>query len=144
MSDVWGMKFCEMLLLTDNLKVVNFMPLYNASKLKYIIVCLEDRERSRAINVVDRLQTLGYPQDVYTCDFKGIRGYSSEVQICKIHWIYESALLYLGELDKYAMELNHRYTQGIDIKEDRKKCDYLIPLIRRIKELGHVKNLTDE
>ena len=130
----------------------------NASKLKYIVICLEDRERSRnlAINVIDRLQTLGYPQDVYTCDSKGIRCYSSEVQKCKTHWIYDSALLYSGEFDKYAMELNHRYTQGNGVEEDWKQCDYfgrmssrasvdyLIPLISRIKDLMHIKNLTNK
>ena len=130
----------------------------NAVKLKYIVICLEDREISRnlAINVVDRLQTLGYSQDVYTCDSQGIRCYSAEVQKCKTYWLYDSALLYSGDFDKYAMELNHRYTQGDGIEEDWKQCDYfgrmssrasvdyLIPLIRRIKKLFDINDLTYE
>lgn len=119
----------------------------NASKLKYIVICLEDRETSRelAIRVIDSLQTMGRSQNVYTCDSKSVRCYSQDIQKCKTHWIYDSELLYSGEFDKYAIELNHRYTQGNSLDEDWKQCDYfgrmssrasvdyLIPLIRRIK-----------
>ena len=120
----------------------------NASHLKYIVVCLKDRETARdiAIDMVDRLQTMGYSQNVYTCDAKSVRCYSQYANECKTHWIYDSELLYSGELDKYAMELNHSYAKGQDLYEDWKQCDYfgrmssrasvdyLIPFIRRIKQ----------
>ena len=117
----------------------------NASKLKYIVVCLEDRETARdiAIHIVDRLQALQYPRRVYTCDINGIRCYSGNVQECATHRIYDSALLYSREPARYAMELNHRRMGGRDAKEDWERCgyvqrmdirasvDYLTPLIRR-------------
>ncbi|MBR0168302.1 MAG: hypothetical protein IJQ08_06490, partial [Synergistaceae bacterium] len=42
----------------------------NASTLKYIMICLEDRDVSReiAVRMLDRLHTMGYPLNVYTCD----------------------------------------------------------------------------
>ena len=120
----------------------------NASQLKYIVVCLKDRETARdiAIDMVDRLQAMGYSQNIYTCDAKSVRCYSQYANECKTHWIYDSELLYSGKLDKYAMELNHSYTKGKDIYEDWKQCDYfsrmsnrasvdyLIPFIRKIKQ----------
>ena len=130
----------------------------NASKLKYIVVCLEDRDAARdlAIRIVDVLQYKGCSQNVYTCDSKSVRCYSSEIQKCKTHWIYDSEIIYSGELDRYAMKLNHRYEllQGKtdSLEEAWKKCryfhrmssrasvDYLIPLIRRI--MGAENTLT--
>ena len=119
----------------------------NAKNLKYIVICIEDRDVARdiAIHMVDRLHTLGCPLNVYTCDTKSVRCYSQYVRECETHWLYDSELLYSGELDRYAMELNHRYTGGKSLNEDWKNCayfermssrasvDYLIPLIRRIK-----------
>lgn len=120
----------------------------HASKLKYVVICLEDREiaRDMAIRMVDRLQTMGYSQNVYTCDSKSVRCYSSSVQECKTHWIYDSELLYSDKFDKHAMALNNRYCGGQNSpEEDWKKCsyfhrmssrasvDYLMPLIHRIK-----------
>ena len=119
----------------------------NASSLKYIVVCIEDRDVARdiAIHIVDRLQTMGYSQNVYTCDSKCVRCYSHYAKECVTYWLYDSELLYSGKLDEYAMELNHRYTGGSSIGEDWKQCsyfdrmssrasvDYLIPLIRRVK-----------
>ena len=116
----------------------------NAARLKYIVVCLDDRDTARdiAIHMVDRLQTLGYSRNVYTCDSKSVRCYSQYAKECETHWIYDSELLYSGELDRYAMELNHKYSGGSDVNEDWKKCayfdrmssrasvDYLIPLLR--------------
>lgn len=126
----------------------------NAAKLKYIVICIEDRYMARgmAIRIVDRLQSLGYSQNVYTCDSKSVRCYSEDVKECRTHWIYDSELLYSGELDKYAMELNHKYSGGRNLYEDWRQCsyfdrmssrasvDYLIPLIKRI----NAKNLTPE
>ena len=130
----------------------------NASKLKYIVVCIDDRDLARdiAVHMVDRLQTLGYSLNVYTCDSKSVRCYSQYAQECITHWLYDSELLYSGELDKYAMELNHRYTGGKDLHEDWKNCDYfgrmssrasvdyLIPLIRKIKKMNNSGTLTHE
>ena len=118
----------------------------NASRLKYIVVCLDDRDTARdiAVHMVDRLQTMGYSLNVYTCDSKSVRCYSRYAKECQTHWLYDSDLLYSGELDKYAMELNHRYSGGKSVLEDWKRCayfdrmssrasvDYLIPLIRRV------------
>lgn len=130
----------------------------NALKLKYIVICLEDRETSRdlAIRIVDVLRYKGCSQSVYTCDSKSVRCYSSEVQ--KTHWIYDSDVIYSGKLDRYAMELHHRYEllQGKtnSLEQDWKECkyfyrmssrasvDYLIPLIRRI--MSAEKTLTPE
>ena len=128
----------------------------NAEKLKYIVVCLDndrDTARDAAIHMVDRLHTMGYPLNVYTCDSKSIRCYSWYANECKTYWLYDSDLLYSGELDRYAMELNHRYSKGKSVNDDWKKCsyfdrmssrasvDYLVPLIQRIKgangELTH-------
>ena len=120
----------------------------NASKLNYIVICIEDREISRdiAIRMVDRLQNLGYSQNVYTCDTKSVRCYSQNASECDTHWIYDSELLHSDTLDKYAMELNHRYAGGSDVYEDWKQCgyfdrmssracvDYLIPLIQKINK----------
>ena len=96
--------------------------------------------------MVDRLQTMGYSQNVYTCDSKSVRCYSPSVQECETHWIYDSELLYSDRLDKYAMALNNRYCGGQNSpEEDWKNCsyfhrmssrasvDYMIPLIRIIK-----------
>lgn len=130
----------------------------NASRLNYIVICLEDKEIARniAIRMVDRLQTMGYSQNVYTCDSKSVRRYSQYVQECETHWIYDSELLYSKEFDKYAMELNHRYSGGKSPEEDWQECtyfhrmssrasvDYLIPLIRRIKTMMNADTLTHE
>lgn len=109
----------------------------NASRLKYIVICLEDKEIARdiAINTVNNLQAMGYPQNVYTCDTKGIRCYSQNVEECRMDWLYDSEMLYSGEIDRYAMELNSRY--GGDWKQlsyfqrmsARAAVDYLVPLI---------------
>ena len=111
-----------------------------ASKLKYIVICLEDRDTTRNIAVRD---AIGCPQNIYTCDSKSIRCYSHDAEKCVSHWIYDSELLYSGELDKYAMEINHYYTRGKSIHEDWKQCgyfhrmssrasaDYLIPLLKK-------------
>ena len=111
-----------------------------ASKLKYIVICLEDRDTTRNIAVRD---AIGCPQNIYTCDSKSIRCYSHDAEKCVSHWIYDSELLYSGELDKYAMEINHYYTRGKSIQEDWKQCgyfhrmssrasaDYLIPLLKK-------------
>lgn len=118
----------------------------NASKLKYIVICMEDKDVARdiAVHMADRLQAMGYSQNVYTCDTKSIRCYSPNTKDCATHWIYDSEILYSGELDKYAVELNHRYTGGASAAEDWRQCgyfdrmssrasvDYLIPLIRRL------------
>lgn len=118
----------------------------NASSLKYIVICLEERELARdiAVHMADRLHTMGYSLNVYTCDSKSIRCYSQYAKECATHWVYDSELLYSGELDKYAMELNHRYTGGNSFTEDWKNCgyfermssrasvDYMIPLLRRL------------
>ena len=138
-------------------KIFSFLK-ENASKLKYIVVCLKDRALARdiAIHIADRLQTLGYSQNVYTCDAKSIRCYSQNNSENKTHWIYASGMLYSGELDKYAMALNHRYTGGKDINEDWKQCDYfsrmssrasvdyLMPLIRRLNTEMNNNPFTDE
>ena len=119
----------------------------NAPKLKYIVICLDNRDTARdiAVQMIDRLHTLGYSQNVYTCDTKSVRCYSQYAKECETHWIYDSDLLYSGELDKYAIELNHRYVGGKDRNEDWKNCpyfdrmssrasvDYLMPLISKIK-----------
>lgn len=126
-------------------KIFNYIS-DNAAKLKYIVICLDDREKARAIaiDIADRLHSTGYSRNVYTCDTKGIRCYSQDAKECVSHWIYDSELLYSGELDRCAMELNHRYAGGISTNEDWKNCDYfgrmssrasvdyLMPLIRRI------------
>ena len=118
----------------------------NASRLNYIVICIEDRDVARdiAIHMVDRLQTIGYPRNVYTCDTKSVRCYSRKAQECTTHWLYASELLYSGDFDRYAMELNHVYSGGRNLLEDWKRCDYfgrmssrasvdyLIPLIRKI------------
>lgn len=118
----------------------------NASSLKYIVICIEDRDsaRSMAIRMADRLHAMKYPQNVYTCDPKGIRCYSHSAQECETLSTYDSDLLYSGKLDMYAMELNHRYSGGKSIHDDWRQCayfhrmssrasvDYLIPLIRKI------------
>jgi hypothetical protein len=130
----------------------------NAQKLNYIVICLDNRDTARdiAVQMIDRLRTLGYSKKVYTCDSKSVRCYSQYIKECETHWIYDSELLYSGELDKYAMELNHRYTGGKNAHEDWKHCDYfgrmssrasvdyLIPLIRRIKTKMNTDTLTDE
>lgn len=130
----------------------------HAPTLKYIVICLEDREISReiAIRMVDRLKTMGYSQNVYTCDSKSVRCYSRYVKECQTHWIYDSELLYSRELDRYAMELNHRYAEGASVDADWKTCDYfgrmssracvdyLIPLIHRIKTVTNSETLTPE
>ncbi len=118
----------------------------NAPRLNYIVICIEDREVARdiAVHMVDRLQTMGYPRNVYTCDSKSVRCYSQKAQECRTHWLYDSELLYSGEFDRYAMELNHAYSGGKSLLEDWKRCDYfsrmssrasvdyLIPLLRKI------------
>ena len=120
----------------------------HASKLKYIVICLEDRETARniALRMVDRLYALKYPQNVYTCDSKSIRCYSHDAEKCEAYWIYDSDLLYSEELDKYAKELHHYYSKykGNTLEEDWKQCgyfhrmssrasvDYLIPLLHKI------------
>ncbi len=130
----------------------------NASKLKYIVICLEDRDVARdiAVHMVDRLHAMGYSQNVYTCDTKSIRCYSPYTKECATHWIYDSEILYSGELDKYAVELNHRYTGGASPAEDWRQCgyfdrmssrasvDYLIPLIRRLTVNAKTSELTPE
>ena len=122
----------------------------NAGKLKYIAVCLKDIETARdiAIRIVDRLQILGCHQKVYVCDVNAIRCYSDNAQDYKTHWIYDSAVLYSGEVDRYAMELNHSYVNGKDAHEAWKQCDYfqkmnlrasvdyLMPLIRKVSNGG--------
>lgn len=122
----------------------------NAHKLKYIVICLKDRDRARAmaIRMLDRLQHLGCPLNVYTCDTKSVRCYSQNVRECGTHWVYDSKLLYSGELDRYAVELNHRYCGGNSASDDWKRCgyfdrmssrasvDYLIPLLRKIAANG--------
>lgn len=123
----------------------------HASKLKYIVICLEDRETARniAVRMADRLHTMGHPQNVYTCDSKGVRCYSQ--QACETHSIYDSDILCSGELDRYAMELHHHYmelyrsnSENVSVAEDWKNCmyfhrmssrasvDYLIPLLKKI------------
>ena len=138
-------------------KIFHFLQ-ENASKLKYIVVCIEDRDTARdiAVHIADRLQTMGYPQNVYTCDSKSVRCYSQYVKECETHWIYDSELIYSDEFDKYAMELNHRYSGGNDMYEDWKRCDYfgrmssrasvdyLMPLIRRISRQMKTNSLTQE
>ena len=117
----------------------------NARKLKYIVICLKDRDRARAmaIRMLDRLQSLDCQLNVYTCDPKSVRRYSQNVRECATHWVYDSELLYSGELDHYAVELNHRYCGGESASDDWKHCgyfdrmssrasvDYLVPLLRK-------------
>ena len=119
----------------------------NAANLKYIVVCLKNRDTARdiAVHIVDRLQTMGYHLSVYTCDSKSIRCYSQNTKECETYWLYDSELLYSGKFDQYAMELNHRYCGGKNRYEDWKQCayfdrmssrasvDYLIPLISLVK-----------
>lgn len=119
----------------------------NAATLRYIVICLDNRDTARdiAVQMIDRLNTLGHSRNVYTCDSKGVRCYSQHTEECVSHWLYDSDLICSGELDRYAMELNHKYVGGKDAKEDWKQCayfdrmssrasvDYLIPLIRKIK-----------
>ena len=47
----------------------------HASKLKYIVICLEDRETARniALRMIDRLHAMRCQQNVYTCDLLDIR-----------------------------------------------------------------------
>ena len=130
----------------------------NALKLKYIVVCIDDRDIARdiAIHIVDRLQTMGYSLNVYTCDSKGVRCYSQYAKECESYWLYDSELLYSGKIDDYAMELNHRYSGGNDVLEDWKKCDYfgrmssrasvdyLMPLVSRIRRQMNSNTLTQE
>ena len=130
----------------------------NAARLNYIVICLDDRDTARdiAVHMVDRLQTMGYTRNVYTCDSKSVRCYSQYAKECETYWIYDSELLYSGELDKYAMALNHCYFNGKNAQEDWKQCDYfgrmssrasvdyLIPLIRMIKTKTHSDSLTHE
>ena len=132
----------------------------NASKLKYIVICLENRETARymAIRMVDRLHSMGYPQNVYTCDSRSVRCYSNDVSQCATDWIYDSDLLYSDRLDKYAMELNHVYNayKGHTLAEDWKNAlyldrmssraavDYLMSLISRIKSVTNTDTLTQE
>lgn len=118
----------------------------NASSLKYIVICIEDRDsaRSMAIRMADRLHAMKYPQNVYTCDPKGIRCYSHSAQECDSLSIYDSDILCSSELDRYAMELHHYYTKGKSLNDDWKQCgyfhrmssrasvDYLIPLLKKI------------
>lgn len=118
----------------------------HAQKLKYIVICLEDRETARniALRMVDRLQAMGCPQNVYTCDSKSIRCYSHDSENCEPLSIYDSDLLYSEELDGYAKELHHYYSKGNSLAEDWQQCkyfhrmssrasvDYLIPLLRKI------------
>ena len=120
----------------------------HAKNLKYIVICLEDRETARniALRIVDRLQAMGCPQNVYTCDSKSVRCYSEDTEKCVTHWIYDSKLLYSGEFDMYAKELHHYYNKdkGNTLIEDWKQCgyfhrmsnrasvDYMIPLLRKI------------
>ena len=130
----------------------------NAARLNYIVICLDDRDIARdiAVHMVDRLQTMGYTRNVYTCDSKSVRCYSQYAKECETYWIYDSELLYSGELDKYAMALNHCYFNGKNAQEDWKQCDYfgrmssrasvdyLIPLIRMIKTKTHSDSFTQE
>lgn len=103
--------------------------------------------RDIALKMIDRLNTLGFNnKSVYTCDYKSIRKYSQNVQECETNYIYDSELIYSGELDAYAKELNNKYCGGSeqDINENWKKCDYfgrmssraavdyLIPLIKKL------------
>ena len=134
-----------------------------AATLKYIVICLENKETSRdiALRIVDYLNSLGYSQNVYTCDSKSVRCYSAQLgKECETTWIYDSELLYSGKLDRYAMELNHQYCilygGTKTLEEDWKECkyfhrmssrasvDYLIPLIRRITSLTNANELTPE
>ena len=126
-------------------KIFSFLQ-ENASKLNYIVICIDDNYMTRgmALRIVDRLQTLGYSKNVYTCDKKSVRCYSQNVRGYEAHFIYDSDILFSEELNKYAVELNHKYLGGESIIEDWKKCsyfdrmsslaavDYLIPLIGRI------------
>lgn len=127
----------------------------HASTLKYVVICLEDRDTARdiAARMIDHLQSVGHPMNIYTCDPKSIRCYSHDARKCRTHWIYESSLICSGEMDKYAIELNHRYMElyrdgsgSASAAEDWRNCDYfgrmssrasvdyLIPLIRKITE----------
>ena len=138
-------------------KIFRFMEDHAAS-LKYIAVCIEDRYTARdiAVHMVDRLRKIGRPVNVYTCDSKSVRCYSQNAEECAIHWIYDSDLLYSGELDGYARELNHAYAGGSSANEDWKRCayfdrmssrasvDYLIPLIRKIMPDSASAELTPE
>ena len=126
----------------------------NAAKLNYIVICIEDKYMTRgmAIRIVDRLQSLGYSKNVYTCDTESVRCYSEDVKGYESNLIYDSEILFSEELDKYAMELNHKYSGGRNLYEDWRQCsyfdrmssraavDYLIPLIKRI----NAKKLTPE
>ena len=126
----------------------------NAASLKYIVVCLKDRDIARgiALHIIDRLSTIGCARNVYTCDNEGVRCYSHSVGESKTIGLYGSGLLYSGELDSYAKALNHRYCGGRSADEDWKECayfdrmssrasvDYLVPLIRRVK--GEAVKLT--
>lgn len=132
----------------------------HASKLKYIVICLEDRENARniAIRMADRLHAIGHPRNVYTCDSKGIRCYSHSAQECEEYSIYDSDILCSDELDRYAMELHHYYSKekGNSLAEDWKQCgyfhrmssrasvDYLIPLLRKITAMNNADTLTPE
>ena len=121
----------------------------NAAKLNYIVICIKDRNMARdiALKTIDRLNALGFNnKSVYTCDYKSIRKYSQNVQECETNYIYDSELIYSGELDAYAKELNNKYCGGSeqDINENWKKCDYysrmnsraavdyLMPLIKNL------------
>lgn len=128
----------------------------NAKTLKYIVICIEDGEVARdiAVRMADRLHALGYPLNVYTCNTKSVRCYSQYVMECETHWLYDSELLYSGELDRYAMKLNHKYTGGKSVNEDWKNCsyfdrmssrasvDYLVPLINRLRAKVNSGELT--
>ncbi len=120
----------------------------HAKKLKYIVICLEDRDTARniALRMADRLHAMKCPQNVYTCDSKSIRCYSHDAAKCVTRRIYDSDLLYSDELDGYAKELHHYYSKdkGNTLAEDWRQCgyfhrmssrasvDYLIPLLRKI------------
>ena len=121
----------------------------NAAKLNYIVICIKDRDMARdiALKMIDRFNALGFNnKSVYTCDYKSIRKYSQNTQECETNYIYDSELIYSGELDAYAKELNNRYCSGTDqtVEQNWKKCDYysrmnsraaidyLMPLIKKL------------
>lgn len=159
---MFAMPDCEIEFLSQDIrssKCFDFLK-EHASRLKYIVICLEDRETARniALRIVDRLHTIGHQQNVYTCDSKGVRCYSHTTQECETHSIYDSNILCSGELDRYAMELHHYYNKdkGNSLIEDWKQCgyfhrmssrasvDYLIPLLRRISAMNNSDTLTNE
>ena len=98
----------------------------NIHTIKYIVVAVGDEKVGReiAINIIDFMCECGVKLPVYQCCSDSVLRYSSD-SITEKHDIYNTDILYDGEVDDLAERLNHFYCKSDEsVQSTWASCNY--------------------